>query len=187
MKPTRSTTPRHPPGMRPAPVAHLAVVDEASGASGSPTPSEREAVYLATLRQGEPRRGWLDRLARQWGLAPQVVSREVEEARQLLQASRTPDAAQVLAHELTLQAIELGDDAQQLASAPLARQPGDTGEVIEALAKARESQVKALASVAGLKLKCASSLLAIWRPKGPSVVVQGAPAPLTAAAVRGGG
>lgn len=164
--------------------SHLATLDEASGGAGTPTPSEREALCLAQLRKGEPPPGWISARAAEWGISHQQVSQQLAAARELLAASRTPTAAQMLAHELVVQAIELADEASELARAPLPpRQPGDGGEVIEALARARESQVKALERTATLKLKCSAGLLAIHRPKGPPTLVM-SPTPLTDGALR---
>lgn len=166
--------------------SHLATLDGASGGAGTPTPSEREALCLAQLRKGEPPPGWISARAAEWGISHQQVSQQLAAAREILSASRTPTAAQVLAHELVVQAIELADQATHLALTPLERRDDDGADAIEALAKAREAQVKALERTATLKLRCSAGLLAIHRPKGPTTVLLpgGQAPPLTDGALR---
>lgn len=129
--------------------AHLAVVDPAAGAAGTPTPSERQGYLIAQLRKGEPARGWVVALAKRWGLSHSALSEEIAAARALLEQSRSPEAAAVLAHELIVQAVELGEKVQKLASAP------PSNPTTEA---ALTRRLKGLSVAATLKLKAAATL-----------------------------
>jgi hypothetical protein len=142
-----------PPGRR----AHLAVVDEQGGKVGSPAPSERQEVYIATLRRGRLPHGQVMRWAKAWELAPSTVSEELATARAVLDASREAPAAKILAHELTLQAAELADNVRRLAAQAI-KAATEGGEGGLRKAKGLEVGAKMLASAASLKLKTAAEL-----------------------------
>lgn len=137
---------------------HLALVDAASGKAGSPTPSERQAVYLATLRRGPLPRGWVVSKAKEWGLSTPTLSEEIKVARAELEQSRQAPAAKAQAHELIVQAAELADTVKRLAAAPLKPDPGEAPEATVARAKGLEVRCKLLGLSAGLKLKAAAEL-----------------------------
>lgn len=146
-------------------------VDLVAGRAGSPTPTERRAFCLALLRRGEPPPGWIARQAKTWGLAPQLVSVELAEARAELAASRTPDAAQLLAHEQVQQSIEAADRIEALAA-----DLDDPADRITALEKA-----------AKLRQNAAKTLQAIYKKPGTMLLGQMTPpGPLSAADLRGG-
>ena len=185
-KMTPHKTPPPPPRLvsDPSP-PHLAVVDASAGSSGSPTPSERQEVYLATLRRGRLPHGQVARWARAWGLAPSTVSEELAAARAALEASREAPAARVLAHELTLQAAELADQVRRIAGqAVKAATEGGEGGLRKA--KGLEVGAKVLASAASLKLKAAAELRQLHglRPPEGAAGGQGAPFVLTDAMLR---
>ena len=134
------------------------MVDSASGAVGTPTPSERMAHYIALLRKGDPPHGWPARQAEVWGIHSSLIRTELEEARQQLAASRTPDAAQVLAHELIVQSVE---EAEEI------RADADACEDATERGRLR-------AEAAKLKLKAAAELRQLYRkPSAGMVLVQG--------------
>lgn len=133
----------------PAARSHLAVVDPAAGAAGTPTPSERQGYLIAQLRKGEPPRGWVVALAKRWGLSHSALSEEIAAARALLEQSRSPEAAAVLAHELIVQAVELGEKVQKLSAAP----PSNPATEAALVRRAR-----GLAEVAKIKPKAAATL-----------------------------
>ena len=136
---------------------HLAVVDPAGGDPGSPTPSERQELYIAALRRGRLPHGQVTRWAKAWGLVPSTVSEELAAARAALDASREAPAAKVLAHELVIQAAELADHVRRLAVQAI-KAAGEGGEAGLRKAKGYETGAKILASAAGLKLKAAGEL-----------------------------
>lgn len=160
-------------GPGPDPVSELV-----AGRPGSPTPSERREIYLTELRRGGPPPRWLAQRARMWGIDDTLVGRELAAARVELDASRKPEACAVMAHELTLQAAELGAEAERIAREPVERDTdaplpvADRVSLMEARAKTQASRVRALTTTAQLKLKTAASYLAIHRKPAPSVVVQ---------------
>lgn len=182
-RPTSDRSPTRPRATRELPSGgFLATVDETSGKAGSPTPSERRAYYLATLRKGPLPPGWAQKHATLWGVHPSLVSEELREARETLAAARTPSAAQVAAHEQTWQAVELADEALAVA-----REPDDDLDdpaLIVARAKARDARVKALTSVAALKIRAAASYLAIHKP-APGAPQPPAPPPDIGASLKG--
>lgn len=136
---------------------HLAVVDPVGGEPGSPTPSERQEVYIAALRRGRLPHGQVTRWARAWGLVPSTVSEELAAARAALDASREAPAAKVLAHELVTQAAELADNVRRLAAQAI-KSANEGGEAGLRKAKGYETGAKILASAASLKLKAAGEL-----------------------------
>lgn len=146
---------------------HEGVLAPENGAAGSPTPTERQAVYLAELRRGGPPPGWGAARAREWGLNPATVARELTAARAVLDESRSPDAVQVLAHELTVQAGELADEIEELAHRPVEADRDTPAEIIEARGRAMGEQAKALGLAASLKLKTAATLLAVHKAPLP--------------------
>ena len=75
--PSHPQAPRKPPRRRAPDAVHLAVVDATSGAAGTPTPTERQAIYLALLRKGEPPPKWISRQAAAWGISSVVVGDEL--------------------------------------------------------------------------------------------------------------
>ncbi len=166
---------------------HLAVVDPAGGDPGSPTPSERQEVYIAALRRGNLPRGQVTRWARAWGLVPSTVSEELATARAALDASREAPAAKVLAHELVIQAAELADNVRRLAAQAI-KSANEGGEVGVRKAKGYETGAKILATAATLKLKVAGELRQLHGLKPPdgSVPPAAPPPALTDAALRGG-
>lgn len=163
----------------------LATVDETSGKAGSPTPSERRAYYLATLRKGPLPPGWGQKHATLWGVHPSLISDELREARATLEAARTPTAAQIAAHEQTWQAVELADEALALAREPDDDDEDDEPARIVARIKAREARIKALTSIAALKLRAAASYLAIHKPPPGGQPQQPAPPPDIGASLKG--
>lgn len=175
------TTPPEAPARRP----HLALVDPASGKAGSPTPSERQALYLAALRKGKLPRGQVAAWAKAWGLSTPTISEELAAARADLEASRQAPAAKAQAHELITQAAELADNVKRLAAQALkVAAEGDAG-----LQKAKGLEVgaKLLASAAGLKLKAAAELRQLHGLKPEAGGYGQAPGyqPITAAALHG--
>ena len=155
-KTTDSTDAAAPPGRGRR--EHLALVDATSGKAGSPTPTERQAVYLATLRRGPLPRGWVVSKAKEWGLSTPTLSEELQAARAALASSRQAPAAKVQAHEMIVQAAELADTIKRLAAAPLKPDPGEAPEATIARAKGLEVRCKLLGLSAGLKLKAAAEL-----------------------------
>lgn len=143
---------------------HLAVVDPAAGRAGTPTPSERMAHYIALLRKGEPPHGWPTRQAEAWGITSQVVRDELEEARQQLAASRTPDAAQVLAHELIVQSVETADDIE--AKAAEVDNPVEQGRL---MAEAAKIKLKAAAELRQLYRKPSAGMVLVQPPGAPGL------------------
>lgn len=172
--PNEPTTPPQARATRP----HLALVDPASGKAGSPTPSERQAVYLATLRKGKLPRGWVVARSREWGLSTPTISEELAAARAELEASRQAPAAKATAHELVIQAAELADGVKRLAAQAI--KAASEGEGGLSRAKGLEVGAKILATAAGLKLKAAAELRQLHGLKPePGGYGQGAP-PLAA-------
>ena len=155
-KTTDSTDAAAPPGRGRR--EHLALVDATSGKAGSPTPSERQAIYLATLRRGPLPRGWVVSKAKEWGLSTPTLSEEIKVARAELEQSRQAPAAKAQAHELIVQAAELADTIKRLAAAPLKPDPGEAPEATVARAKGLEVRCKLLGLSPGLKLKAAAEL-----------------------------
>jgi len=78
------------------------MVDEQGGKVGSPAPSERQEVYIATLRRGRLPHGQVMRWVKAWELAPSTVSEELAAARAALDASREAPAAKILASAASL-------------------------------------------------------------------------------------
>lgn len=140
--------PTHASAMASQSPAHAAIMPRAElvrGKAGSPVPTERRRVYTAMLRRGELPPGWISRQARAWGLTQSVVSREIDEARAELAASRTPDAAQLLAHEQVQQSIEAADRIEALAAD--LDDPADRITALEKAAKLRQNAAKALQAI----------------------------------------
>jgi len=166
---------------------HLAVVDPTGGDPGSPTPSERQDVYIAALRRGRLPHGQATRWARAWGLVPSTVSEELAAARAALDASREAPAAKVLAHELVIQAAELADNVRRLAPQAI-KAAGEGGEAGLRKAKGYETGAKILASAASLKLKAAGELRQLHglRPAEGSGSYTAPHPTLTDALLRGG-
>lgn len=127
-----------------------AVLDSSAGKAGSPTRSERRLLLIAELRQGGPRPGWQAKMGRKWGIKRAQVGQELAEARAELEASRTPEAAIVQAHELIVQSIET---AQQI--------DRDAEEIEDPVDRARTR-----ATAAGVKLKAAAELRQLYRKGG---------------------
>ena len=148
--PSHPQAPRKPPRRRAPDAVHLAVVDATSGAAGTPTPTERQAIYLALLRKGEPPPKWISRQAAAWGISSVVVGDELVEARLILEASRTPDAALIQAHELIQQAVEAADQIDHEADA--VDDPADRADI--------------RGKAAGLQLKAAAELRQLYRKGG---------------------
>jgi len=143
-------TPPKPPRRRAVTEVHLAVVDPTSGKAGAPTPTERQAIYLAMLRKGDPAPRWITHQAAAWGLTHAAISQELKEARAVLEASRTPDAALIQAHELIQQAVEAADQIDHEADA--VDDPADRADI--------------RGKAAGLKLKAAAELRQLYRKGG---------------------
>lgn len=112
------------------------------GRAGSPTPTERRALCLSLLRRGELPPGWITRQAKAWGITQQAVSLDLDDARAELAASRTPDAAQLLAHEQVQQSIEAADKIEALAAD--LDDPADRITALEKAAKLRQNAAKTL-------------------------------------------
>ena len=162
------------------------MVDPAGGDPGSPTPSERQEVYIAALRRGNLPRGQVTRWAKAWGLVPSTVSEELAAVRTALDASREAPAAKVLAHELVIQAAELADNVRRLAAQAI-KSANEGGEVGLRKAKGYETGAKILATAATLKLKVAGELRQLHGLKPPEGAsdYSGPHEPLTDAALRG--
>jgi hypothetical protein len=137
---------------------HLALVDATTGAR-KPPPSERRAVYPALLRKGEPPRGWVAAMSRAWGLTHNTVGAELATARNELAASRTPEAAAALAHDLIVQASELADQLEAMARAPA---PTRDAAVIGAWAATLTARTRVLVAAVNLKLRCTAQLRALY-------------------------
>ena len=163
---TRRTAARQPAGNPPATPAPSSPPEAPAGRSGETTATEREALCLAQLRLGEPPFGWLAARAVEWGVAPQQASKDLAEARRIFEASRTPEAAQRLAHELTQQAHELLPEIERIAREPIVT---EDPRLLVARLREREARAKGLRELAALKLKTAASYVAIYRkpPEGP--------------------
>lgn len=142
----------------------------ASGGEGEsphrPNSAARRGLLLAALRQGDLPHGWVASRARAWGLTKEQVSDELARARAEFEASRTPEAAQRLAHELTQQAHELLPEIERIAREPIVT---DDPRLLVARLREREARAKGLRELAALKLKTAASYVAIYRkpPEGP--------------------
>lgn len=150
-----------------------------------PSPEERQALYLALLRRGEVPFGWAAERAREWGLTKGQVGDELARARAEHEASRTPEAAQRLAHELTQQAHELLPEIERISREPIET---DDPRLLVAKLREREARAKGLRELANLKIKTAASYIAIYR-KPPEPPPGGAPPPppLTKEALGAGG
>lgn len=149
-----------------------AVLVHKGGKAGAPTPSERRVLYIQQIRKGGPPPGWMARQARAWGLQKNQVAAEVGAAREALEATRTPDAAHRLAHELLQQTIEAAEEIDK-----------DAAEIDDP-----EKRAKARALGATLKLRASAGLASLYR-KGGSLaeeLVRGLGAPLSAGALGGG-
>lgn len=93
--------------------------DPAGGDPGSPTPSERQGLYITSLRR---RRLPHDRVTRQVkarGLISLTVSEELTAVRVTLDASQDAPAAGGLARELVIQTAELADSVRWFAVQPI--------------------------------------------------------------------
>lgn len=115
---------------------------------------------LSALRQGDLPHGWLASQARAWGLTKEQVGDELARARAEHEASRTPEAAQRLAHELTQQAHELLPEIERISREPIET---DDPRLLVAKLREREARAKGLRELATLKLKTAASYVAIYR------------------------
>lgn len=151
--------------------AEVTLVPEKQGA---PVPTERLEVYLQELRRGGPSHGWMASQARRWGLSKKTVVVEVQKARLLLEASRTPDAASRQAHELIQQVIETAAEIDR-----------DATEIDEP-----EKRAKTRALAAGLKLKAATELRNLYRKSSGlasevAALMSGSPPALTDDALKG--
>lgn len=180
-KPTR----RQPEGNPSPALAPSTPLEAPAGRTGETTATEREAACLAQLRQGELPFGWLAARAVEWGVTSQQASKDLAEARRLFEASRTPEAAQRLAHELTQQAHELLPEIERISREPIET---DDPRLLVAKLREREARAKGLRELAALKLKTAASYIAIYRkPPEPPPGGPPAPPPLTKEALGAGG
>jgi hypothetical protein len=130
-----------------------------SGPPAAPDAAARQRIYLAALRRGggELPWGWLADRARAWNLSPSTVSEELVAAREALAAARTPAATRKRAHDLVVEAAEIGE---QLHRAALTAPAGQLG--------ALERRARVLATAAGMKRRAAAELRA-WADGGPIV------------------
>ena len=125
-----------------------ACVRHEGGKAGSPTPSERRAIYLTQLRQGGPPTGWMSKRAREWGLPRSVVTEEMAAARTAFEADHTPDVAHRQAKEQVRQAIEATDAAEREA-----REIDDPAKRTDALLKIARARTQNAAALAALYRK----------------------------------
>jgi len=125
-----------------------AIVQHKGGKAGSPTPSERRAIYLAELRKGGPPKGWMAKQARAWGLPKQQITIEMAASREEFDADHTPDVAHRQAKEQVRQAIEATDAAEREA-----REIDDPAKRTDALLKIARARTQNAAALAALYRK----------------------------------